>query len=138
MTSQPILEPYAVSAPSGARPLGVAPFLSPGDVVMWRYRDHSWAPGKAETASPMRVVRDDSSGLVAWLAPGTVHLTKRYADGSDLRDVPVGERFVRDGERVQARSHWPFDPRWTAWRPDPTWTVPELGGHERWVVDLVG
>ena len=77
MTSQPVLEPYAVWAPSGARPLGVAPFLLPGDVVLWRYRDHSWEPGKAETASPMRVVRDDSS---------------------------LGERFVRDGERVQARS----------------------------------
>ncbi|GAA2017034.1 hypothetical protein GCM10009740_00440 [Terrabacter terrae] len=99
MTSSPVPEPYAVSAPSGARPLGVAPFLSPGDVVMWRYRDHSWVPGKAETPSPMRVVRDDSSS------------------------------FER-GER-------PFDPTWTAWRPDPTWTVPRLGKHERWVVDLV-
>lgn len=250
---EPVLEPYAVSAPSGSRALGVAPFLAPGDVVMWRYRDHTWEPGKAETASPMRVVRDDEQGLVAWLAPGTVHLTKRYADGSDLRDVPLDERFLHDTERVQARSRWhgagilriapagrpwsvwlfwdvpdgldptdptaygswefagwyvnletahqrtghetftgdhvldlwieadgtvnvkdadeleaavgqgrvtaeqaeairhngehgrasfargdwPFDPEWTRWRPDPAWTAPALGAHERWVVDLL-
>jgi hypothetical protein len=65
----PVLEPYAVTAPDGARPLGVPPFLEPGDVVMWRDRDHAWQPGRPETASPMRVVRDDESGLVAWLAP---------------------------------------------------------------------
>ena len=102
----PVLEPYAVWAPEGARPLGAGPFLDPGEVVMWRYRDHAWEPGRPETASPMRVVRDDERGLVAWLAPGTVHLTKRYADGSDLRDVPMGERFLRDAQRVQARTRW--------------------------------
>lgn len=130
----PVLEPYAVTAPEGARPLGVAPFLVPGDVVMWRYRDHAWEPGRPETASPMRVVRDDERGLVAWLAPGTVQLTKRYADGSDLRDVPMGERFLRDAQRVQARSRWrgagilriaPVEVPWSVWL---FWDVPDLDG----------
>jgi hypothetical protein len=130
----PVLEPYAVTAPEGARPLGVAPFLDPGEVVMWRYRDHAWELGRPETASPMRVVRDDERGLVAWLAPGTVQLTKRYADGSDLRDVPLGERFLRDAHRVQARSRWrgagilriaPVGVPWSVWL---FWDVPDLGG----------
>lgn len=73
---------------------------------MWRYRDHAWAPGRPETVSPMRVVRDDERGLVAWLAPETPQLTKRHPDGSDLRDVPIGERYVREPHRVQARSRW--------------------------------
>ncbi|KRF45710.1 hypothetical protein ASH01_07860 [Terrabacter sp. Soil811] len=140
----PVLEPYAVSAPEGARPLGVAPFLDPGEVVMWRYRDHAWEPGRPETASPMRVVRDDERGLVAWLAPGTVHLTKRCADGSDLRDVPMGERFLRDARRVQARTRWhgagilriaPVGVPWSVWL---FWDVPDgidpadPSGHDAW------
>jgi len=143
-TDGPVLAPYAVSVPEGARPLGVAPFLGVGDVVMWRYRDHGWRSGSPENTSPMRVVRDDERGLVAWLAPGTVQLTKRYADGSDLRDVPMGERFLRDAQRVQARTRWrgagilriaPADAPWSVWL---FWDVPEEhdpadpAAHDSW------
>jgi hypothetical protein len=41
------------------------------------------------------------------------------------------ERFREDGERAVARlvnREPPFDHDWTDWRPDPTWTVPELPG----------
>ncbi|WP_323097272.1 DUF402 domain-containing protein [Intrasporangium sp. YIM S08009] len=105
-TDAPVPAPYAVRIPGGAHPLGTPPFLDPGEVVMWRYRDYAWAPGRPETVSPMRVVRDDARGLVAWLAPGTPQLTKRYPDGSDLRDVALAERYVRAPHRVQARSRW--------------------------------
>lgn len=132
----PVPAPYAVTAPTGARPLGVPPFLEPGDVVLWRYRDIGWEPGRPETASPMRVVRDDERGLVAWLAPGTVHLTKRYPDGSDMRAVPMEERFLRDAQRVQARSRWhgagilriaPAGVPWSVWL---FWDVPDVDGAE--------
>ena len=52
-----------------------------------------------------------------------MQLTKRYADGSDLRDVPMGERFLRAAHRVQARTRWrgagilriaPADAPWTS------------------------
>lgn len=140
----PVLAPYAVMAPEHARPVGAAPFLGVGETVMWRYRDHGWRPGRPETATPMRVVRDDEHGLVAWLAPGTVQLTKRYADGSDLRDVPMGERFLRDAQRVQARTRWwgagilriaPADVPWSVWL---FWDVPDgldpadPAVHDRW------
>ncbi len=133
-TEAPVPAPYAVSVPDDARLLGTPPFLAPGEVVMWRYRDYAWAPGRPETVSPMRVVRDDERGLVAWLAPGTPQLTKRYADGSDLRDVPLGDRYVREPHRVQARSRWrgagilrvaPAGSPWSVWL---FWDVPE--GHE--------
>ncbi|MEO7752488.1 MAG: DUF402 domain-containing protein [Terracoccus sp.] len=242
------LAPYAVVAPAGARPVGTPPFWAPGTEVMWRFRDHGWAPGLPETATPMRVVRDDERGTVAWLAPGTVHLTKRYADGAGLRDVPLERRFHTEQHRVQALTRWtgagilriapagrpwsvwlfwdtpdggadadwvfegwyvnlenahvrsgtatftgdhvldvwvdadgtismkdedeleaavaaarftpaegeqvtangrwaraavdagewPFDPEWTRWRPDPTWTIPTLSRDERWDLDLTG
>lgn len=106
MTQGLALHPYAVPVPEGSRPTGTAPFLEPGSVVVWRYRDLGWTPGRPETATPMRVVRDDERGLVAWLAPGTTQLTKRYAGGGDMRTVPMGQRFSRNSERLQARSRW--------------------------------
>lgn len=69
-----ILAPHAVPAPDDARPVGVAPFWQPGTAITWRFRDHSWSAGRPEAATPMHVVLDDGRGLVAWLAPGTLHL----------------------------------------------------------------
>lgn len=130
--------PQPVPVPDGARPMGEPPYLDPGGVVLWRYRDHAWTEGKPETATPMRVVRDDEHGLVAWLAPGTVHLTKRYPDGGDLRDVPLEQRFSRDPDRIQARTRWrgagilriaPTARPWSVWL---FWDVPDGSGHEDW------
>jgi hypothetical protein len=121
--------------------MGAPPFLEPGDVVMWRYRDHGWVGGSAETASPMRVVRDDERGLVAWLAPGTIHLTKRYADGRDLRDEPLERRFRLDAERIQARTRWhgggilrmaPAERPWSVWL---FWDAPDVGSTDGWVFE---
>ena len=147
LSAAPVLAPYPVWPPEGARPLGVPPFLDAGDEVMWRYRDLGWRPGRPESVAPMRVVRDDEQGLVAWLAPGTVQLTKRYADGSDLRDVPMAERFLRDAQRVQARTRWrgagilriaPAELPWSVWL---FWDVPEgdhpgdPAAHDRWTFE---
>jgi len=58
--------------------------------VLWRYQ----RPGSStESLRPMRVVRDDGDGLVAWLAPGTPVLRPVLRDGADLRSVPLEERF---------------------------------------------
>jgi hypothetical protein len=61
--------------------------------VIWRYTRPRLP---SESVRPMRVVRDDADGLVAWLAPGTPVLRPVLADGSDLRAVPVAERFDVD------------------------------------------
>lgn len=76
-------------------PAGAAPFLALGDVVRWRY---------ARGCDPMRVVRDDERGLVAWLAEDTEQLVSVPADGRALRERPVVERFT--AERVPAIRRW--------------------------------
>ena len=74
---------------------GGAPFLAAGDVVQWRY---------GRRCDPMRVVRDDERGLVAWLADGTELLSSAPGDGLALRDKPLAERFL--GERVPTLGTW--------------------------------
>lgn len=74
---------------------GRAPHLSPGDVVQWRY---------GRRCDPMRVVRDEERGLVAWLAPDTELLASAPGDGLALRDRPLAERFA--GERVPTLATW--------------------------------
>jgi hypothetical protein len=65
-------------------------YWRPGQVILRRFR----RPGsQAEGVQPCRVVRDDEDGLVVWLAPRTPVLRTVLADGRDVRDVPVTERF---------------------------------------------
>ncbi len=67
-----------------------AQYWAPGRTVLWRYT----RPGHpSESVRPVRVVRDDADGLVAWLAAGTPVLRPVLADGRDLRAVPLTERF---------------------------------------------
>lgn len=65
-------------------------FWAPGTEILWRYRR---ANSDVESVRPMRVVRDDAAGLVAWLAPGTPVLRPALADGSELRSVSLAQRF---------------------------------------------
>lgn len=92
---------------------GVGPFLPAGAVVQWRY---------GTRCDPMRVVRDDHRGLVAWLAPDTELLSSAPDDGVALRDLPLAERFL--GERVPTLGRWrgggilriaPTDRPWSVW-----------------------
>ncbi len=67
-----------------------AAYWEPGRTVLWRYT----RPGHpSESVRPVRVVRDDADGLVAWLAAGSPVLRPVLADGRDLRSVPMEERF---------------------------------------------
>jgi hypothetical protein len=68
-------------------------YWSPGETVLWRYTRPRHL---SESVRPVRVVRDDADGLVAWLAPGTPLLRPVLADGRDLRAVPLAERFDVD------------------------------------------
>lgn len=77
------------------RPAGAAPYFAEGDVVQWRY---------ATRCDPMRVVRDDERGLVAWLSADTELLSSAPGDGLALRDRPLAERF--SGERVPTLATW--------------------------------
>ncbi len=67
---------------------------APGEEILWCYR---------REVIPARVVHDDEY-LAVWVAPGTSLLTCVPADGRDLRDRPVSERFTC--ERVFAIREW--------------------------------
>ncbi len=237
MSILPQSTPAAV--PDGVRPMGEGPFLAPGEQIDWHYRKPGWQPGDPSMITPMRVVRDDERGLVAWLAPGTLQEGQGSAEGRNVRTVPLDRRWLEPRTRVveewrgdgilriapagaawsvwlfwsdttgeewtfagwyvnlenahlrtdratyssdhildveiepdglirlkdedeviaaiaqgrlsaeqaaQIERHadaaiasfraggWPFDPAWQTWRPDPSWTVPELDG----LADLPG
>ena len=69
----------------------VAPaYWTPGQEVLRRFRRPN---SLAEGVQPCRVVGDDEKGLVLWLAPGTSVLRPVLADGRDIRDVPLTQRF---------------------------------------------
>ena len=74
---------------------GDMPFWEPGTEIAWRY---------GRRLDPMRVVRDDERGLVAWLAEGTPLVATAAADGRSLRQLPLAERFT--GDRVPVLHRW--------------------------------
>ncbi len=77
------------------RDAGTGPFLAPGDLVLWRY---------GRSIDPMRVVRDDERGLVAWLAEDAELVAWHPADGRSPREVPLAERFAV--EKAPVISRW--------------------------------
>ena len=83
-----------IGADSGWRPDGTAPFLEHGDVLLWRY---------GPRLDPMRVVRDDEQGLVAWLAGDTELVAWVPADGRSTREVPLADRFVVESTTAVTR-----------------------------------
>jgi len=98
MSILPHSTPAAV--PEGARPLGDGPFLTPGAQIDWHYRAPGWQPGDPSTISPMRVVRDDERGLVAWLAPGTLQEAPGTITGERVRSIPLERRWLDSRTRI--------------------------------------
>ncbi|HZC25957.1 MAG TPA: DUF402 domain-containing protein [Actinopolymorphaceae bacterium] len=83
--------------PDHARPSGEAPYWEPGSQIWWRY----WP----RAVRPMRVVRDDPDGLVAWLGPRTPLHKSVSAEGKDIRSIPLGPlRFT--APRATKRDVW--------------------------------
>lgn len=91
-----VLEPERLlGAGTGWRVPGEGPFWESGTEIAWRY---------GQRLDPMRVVRDDERGLVAWLAEGTSVVASAAADGRALRELPLSERFT--GDRVPVLHRW--------------------------------
>jgi hypothetical protein len=86
---------YRTSYDDPLRPAGAPPFFAPGDIVSWHY---------GLSTDVLRVVRDDSRGLVAWLPSGSEMLASVPAGGGSLRDVPLDQRF--SGPRRMQRRRW--------------------------------
>lgn len=98
MSILPQSTPAAV--PEGVRPLGEGPFLAPGAQIDWHYRKPGWQQGEPSTITPMRVVRDDERGLVAWLAAGTLQEGQGAPDGQRVRSVPLDRRWLEPRRRI--------------------------------------
>ncbi|HET6910901.1 MAG TPA: DUF402 domain-containing protein [Mycobacteriales bacterium] len=122
---------------ASVRASGEPPYWRPGDVVNWRYRRPSQRP-LPESVVPVTVVRDDASGLVAWVAEGTPVWTVVRADGRGLREVGLAERFY--GERAQTQGEWqgpgvlrvaPTGASWSVWHFRHA-----DGSHRGWYVNL--
>jgi len=97
-------------------------FWQPGQQISWTYRRPDWHPNDAQTVQPMTVVRDDDSGLVAWLAGDTPVLLPRLADGRSLGTGPARTMFT--APRLQGRGIWhgngivriaPAGKPWSVW-----------------------
>jgi predicted RNA-binding protein associated with RNAse of E/G family len=97
-------------------------YWQPGEVILWQDRPNHWQSGTPWGTTPVRVVRDDERGLVAWLATGTPRLMPHPADGRTMRELPLEERFTC--ELVQARVAWtgpgvlfisPTGKPWSVW-----------------------
>jgi hypothetical protein len=136
VTASPVELPD--SAPADAVPAGKPPYWEAGQVVLWQDRPGYWRPGESWGTTPVRVVRDDEHGLVAWLAPGTPRLVPHPPDGRGLRSLPLDERF--SCALVAAKVSWrgpgvlflsPTGKPWSVWL---FWS--EDGVFAGWYVNL--
>jgi hypothetical protein len=59
-------------------------------LLRYRYRDGSW-----QAALPLRLVEDNPTRVVGWLAEGTEITYWALEDRADPRSVPLEERFTR-------------------------------------------
>jgi uncharacterized protein DUF402 len=95
---------------------------SSGDVVVLRYR--SEVDGRFHAGMPLRVVEHTSELLVAYLAEGTIVARTMLADGRDLRDVPLDERWAHP--RTSVKRPWVGNELVLLW--------PRGRAHSLWVV----
>jgi hypothetical protein len=72
-----------VDQPGELRPSGAPPYWSQGQVLTWHW---------GRSIEPLRVVRDDERGLVAWLSRASEVMVASPLDGRGLRDRPLAER----------------------------------------------
>ncbi|WP_374929484.1 DUF402 domain-containing protein [Kytococcus sedentarius] len=108
-------------------------FWQPGEVIHWCY-----GPPAAQAVHPMRVVRDDEAGLVAWLAVGTPALQRVRADGRPVRSDPA---TLFTAPRVVAPRVWETQGVLRIQTPGQWWSVWLLfapGTHEfrGWYVNI--
>ena len=102
---------------------------SPGDRILWRYRDNGdpapvrpVAAGRSTSAGRSPSSQDTDELLAVWMAPGTECVRPVLADGTQVHAEPLATRYTRP--RTTVRSRWfgsgvlklarPGDP-WSVW-----------------------
>ncbi|WP_432789929.1 DUF402 domain-containing protein [Brevibacterium sp. K11IcPPYGO002] len=104
-------DPFTIPTPPQVRPVGQAPFWTPGQTVTWTFRRFDFDRDLAEVARPMRVVADGPSGSVLWLAGGTPTQETRIVgwENTNAHDVPLKARFRSLAEaptRINVEGTW--------------------------------
>lgn len=104
-------DPFTIPTPSQVRPVGKAPYWTPGQTVAWTFRRFDFDRDLAEVARPMRVIADGPSGSVLWLAGGTPTQETRIVGWEDTNahDVPLKARFRPLSEaptRINVEGTW--------------------------------
>lgn len=104
-------DPFTIPTPSQVRPVGKAPYWTPGQTVAWTFRRFDFDRDLAEVARPMRVIADGPSGSVLWLAGGTPTQETRIVGWEDTNahDVPLKARFRPLAEaptRINVEGTW--------------------------------
>lgn len=104
-------DPFTIPTPSQVRPVGQAPYWTPGQTVTWTFRRFDFDRDLAEVARPMRVIADGPSGSVLWLAGGTPTQETRIVGWEDANahDVPLKARFRPLAEaptRINVEGTW--------------------------------
>ncbi len=125
------------------RPSGSAPYWPAGTRIIWREGSGPLGtgppvvdPSVPHFASPVTVVRDDASGLVAWLPVGTPVRRAARADGLGKREDP-GTLFT--ASLVEERGvHAVYDQLRIAptGRPWSVWVFFASGVFAGWYVNL--
>ncbi|MGO3023344.1 MAG: DUF402 domain-containing protein [Brevibacterium sp.] len=104
-------DPFTIPTASQVRPVGKAPYWTPGQTVTWTFRRFDFDRDLAEVARPMRVIADGPSGSVLWLAGGTPTQETRIVGWEDTNahDVPLKARFRPLSEaptRINVEGTW--------------------------------
>jgi Protein of unknown function (DUF402) len=109
-----------------------------GDVVVVRYELRGFAAGGGfGRVMPLSVIEHTDTQLVAYLAEGTEMVASRLADGRELREVPLEERWAHPRQSV--RRAWQGTDIvmiFPSGREHSFWVFHENGRHTGWYVNL--
>jgi len=126
---QSVLEPLRLPVDGPPAHLaGDPPYFVEGTVISWHY---------ALGVDPLRVVRDDARGLVAWLPRGSQRIAAVPRDGLGLRDRSLEERaeLALTGAYEHRLSAWQGDgilriaPTGVPWSLWYFWDGEAFAGH---------
>lgn len=116
------------------RPEPPLKYWRPGSEIVW----HFGPPGGPDWEEPMRVVRDDARGLVAWLPIGTPVRHLARTDGRPLR-AELSTLFT--APRIQVRTVWQRTSVLRIVTPGSWWSVwvffdGSSGAFQGWYVNI--
>ncbi|MFI1398337.1 DUF402 domain-containing protein [Streptomyces sp. NPDC020681] len=96
---------------------------TPGDHILWRYRDHAPDPAGpgVHICRPVTVVQDSDEILAVWMAPGTECVKPVLTNGTPVHQEPLATRYT--APRTTTRGRWFGTGVLKLARPGEPWSV---------------